>query len=153
MSNREALAAQLLADIDAELRAEYSKLEQQKRKVLRLESQRDAARILTGRGATATPQDGGGQQAALASVDSNQLVRAKNLKELVFQYLREKFPRGTKVPELYKLMVETSGVVVGRKTYLYHLLNLLQDDGLVRRLEDGRYIASAHSEAGDEKVL
>ncbi len=128
MANRRVLASEILEDLEREIRQLQMQIESSNQKLRDLETQRDAARILTGAEGT-TPQSVAG---------TVQLLRAKNLSGIAYQFLRDHRPNGETVVELYRLLLNT-GAAVGSRTYLYKICADLERDGLIQKGQDGRY--------------
>ncbi len=132
IQNRRVVVSGLLADLENELREAEAR-------VKFLKTQCDAARLLL---------EGEQQTSTLALKKSGpvvQLVRAKNMRGLAYRYLLDRCPGGATAVDLHR-MLAADGHNVGRKTYIYAVLDKLEKEGLVDKVNDenyrdGRYVA------------
>jgi hypothetical protein len=125
--NRKVIAVQMVTDLDQEIGALRLKIEGLNHELTALESQRDAAKILAGM-KPVRPRD----------MPTVQVLRAKNLSEVVFQFLRDRCPNGATALEL-QLKLAGSGLPPGSRTYIYKILNDLESDGRVQKGEDRKW--------------
>lgn len=133
MSNRRQIGADLLREVEEELRQAMSELDLAQQKVMNLRAERDAATVLAGapRGSSLSAANGGGTPFPVVGT----------LKDLIYPYLRNNAPvGGLTAVDLHKSLVAT-GAQVGRRNYIYHVLTQLEKDGFVRKASDGRYTA------------
>jgi hypothetical protein len=74
------------------------------------------------------------------------IIRARNVGDLAYQFLRDICP-GATVLELYSALV-SSGASVGHSEYMYHIVKKLVKEGRVRKVPDknsqGRYFVVEH---------
>jgi hypothetical protein len=130
--DRKESARRIYADLKGEierLKAEHA------REIADLEIQLNAARILVE--AKCYPAKPNGKAAPATA----QIIRAKNVSHLAFQYLRDNCPAGATVPNLHKLLTDT-GASVGSSNYLYKIMSDLVKIGLAKKIEGGKFIAT-----------
>jgi hypothetical protein len=136
IQNRRAVVSQLLADLEQDLRDAQARVKS-------LQNQCEAARLLL-----SSEQ----QMSALNPKKPGrivQLVRAKNVGDLAYQYLLDHCPDGATAVDLHKMLV-ADGHNVGRTTYIYAVLDKLEAEGRVVKINDenykkGRYVAKKKS--------
>jgi hypothetical protein len=126
-TDRKAIATQMVSDLEQEmgdLRLQIQKLTQ---RLITLESECDAAKILAGM-----------KPVKVSDMPTVQVLRAKNLSEVVFQFLRDRCPNGATALEL-QLKLAGSGLPPGSRTYIYKVLADLEMAGRVHKGEDKRW--------------
>lgn len=118
LNRRQVLAAQLLSELESELRAAEEK-------VGRLRGQIEAAKALA---STLNSDD---DIVAAKSESGAVLLRAKNTADLVVRFLLDRCP-GATIPELHAEIV-ASGASIGDVEYFYTVMKKLEKKGSVRR--------------------
>jgi len=127
VDRRKAVATQMVSELEQEmgkLRLEIQKLTQ---RLITLESQCDAAKILAGM-----------KPVKISDLPTVQVIRAKNLSEVVFQFLRDRCPTGATALEL-QLKLAGAGLPPGTRTYIYKILADLErrDEFIKVRIRNG----------------
>jgi hypothetical protein len=131
MADRRETASHLLKQIEEEIN-------QTQRKLKELERERDAARVLAGVIPVQTTLSPVWPAEALGGV---QLIRAKKMSDLVYGYLRHMAPaHGLTAVDLYNALKSTNAAI-GRRNYIYPVLEQLQKEGRVVKATDGCYTA------------
>jgi hypothetical protein len=139
--NRKTLAAEILSEVEREIKNLKMQIEVMGEELRNLESQRDAAQVLAG--------------IKRSPVNTNvpgdvRVMRAKNHPDLVFQFLRDRCPDGATIPELYKMLVD-AGVAASSRNYIYKVVNDLREADFIQKEPDGKYRVKSAISPGEWK--
>jgi len=134
-TDRKALASEILADLERDIHTVEMQIEMQTEQLRLLQAQRSAARLLAGLDKVETPPKANG-------VPKVELIRAKNLRDLAYQFLRKHCDNPISIPNLWK-MIRRTGAEIGSRTYIYKVLDDLVAEGLVEKDSQGRVKAKA----------
>jgi len=150
MSTKE-LAKQLLSCIDDDLvhlREIVRKRESQREAVISvLEDEGEA-----GFGADIVSVGKDGTMIAIqAKTTIAEVIRARDLPDLVYQMLLRQLPKGMYPVPLFKAL-KASGAPISRRPYVYALLQNLAEKGLAFKTEKGEWFARSESSASAGKA-
>lgn len=126
-TDRKATATQMVSELEQEMGEVRLQIQELTQRLITLESQCDAAKILAGM-----------KPVKISDLPTVQVIRAKNLSEVVFQYLRDRCPNGATALEL-QLKLAGSGLPPGSRTYIYKILADLETEGRVHKGEDKKW--------------
>jgi hypothetical protein len=143
ITDRKALASEILADLERDIHSVEMQIEIQTEELRLLQAQRSAARILAGLEEVETPPKANG-------VPEVQLIRAKNLRDLAYQFLRDRCDNPVSIPNLWKMITRT-GANIGSRTYIYKVIDDLVADGLVEKDAQGRVKAKSAANSREWK--
>jgi hypothetical protein len=136
MASRREVGAKILEEIEEELRQAKADLVQVQQKIKSLETEREAALVLA-KGTRSVVLS----NAPIRTLGGPVFVRTKNLASFAYAYLRDSAPPdGLTAVELHKAL-EATGSPVGRRNYIYDVLRKLESEKLVRKTENGKYVA------------
>jgi hypothetical protein len=127
--NRKAVASQMVTELEQEIGALRLKLQTMQHQLMTLEGQRDAAKILAGM-----------KLVKVSARPTVEVLRARNLSEVVFQFLRDRCPQGAAAVELQNQLAG-AGIPPGSRTYIFKILTDLATKGRVQKGEDGKWRA------------
>ncbi len=143
IQDRQAVASEIALDLDREIRTLEMQIEVFAEQLRLLQRQRSAARILAGLEQPGLPSEASGTPQA-------QLIRAKNVGDLAYQFLRDHCQGAVSIPNLYKLLRRT-GANVGARTYMYKIVDDLVAQNLVEKDKDGRVRAKSSTASSEWK--